>query len=183
MKARTTLAAIVAASLLAVPALAAPGNANGKAHSAQRAKKRAGKMTPAQREARALAKLKKAGIDEARAKRVIAINKHYRAEKKKLRAASKTHRQAIRKLLQSKSTDEAAFKVALDNLHVNRTKARALGDSRVAALRTILKPSDKPRSCADCTKPRRTRKLARARTLARASAASSGSSARKALRP
>ncbi len=135
MKARTILAALVATSFFAVPAFAAPSN--GKAPAAAHAKKKRGaKADPAKREARMLAKLKEAGVDDARAKKVVAINKRYHAAQKTLRQAAKPDREAFRKARASK--DAAAIKAAKEKMQTHRAKRKALNQKRAAEIGKVL---------------------------------------------
>lgn len=152
MKTRTILTAIVAASLLSVPALAAPpagkapagahakGERQAKGEGKHKKGKRAGKGDPKQREARMLERLKKAGIDEARAKKLIAIHAKYRAEGKKLRDAAKPDREAFRTARKNK--DEAAMKAAKQRLEAHRAKFKALHEQRQKEVLTVLTPAE-----------------------------------------
>lgn len=140
MKARTTLAALVAASLFALPVFAAPPA--GKAPAAKANKARGAKKDPAQREARMRKALSNAGVDDARINKIVEINKRYRTQLTQVRATTKTNRENLRKLMQSKSTDEAAYKRAVDALDANRKQIRSINERRVAEVKAVLKPSE-----------------------------------------
>ncbi len=138
MKLRVLLASTLALSFLAMPALAKPDRGPPGA-SAAASKKR----DPAQRQARKLAALKQAGVEDARAKRVLSAMTQRQAQAHKIHAQMKPHRDALRKLMQSKSRDEAAFKRALDGLDAGRKQLRTLNDKHEATVAQILKPSER----------------------------------------
>ncbi|HMR80436.1 MAG TPA: hypothetical protein PKD61_35250 [Polyangiaceae bacterium] len=142
MKARTTLAAIVAASILAIPALATPGEVSGKSFGALRTvNKRVNSENSAMNEQDVLKKLIEAGIDEPQATRVIAINKYYGSEMKKEHATIAAQRKILDGLVRSNSANEAAYKDALYKVQYSKTKLQSISNSRASALRTLLKPS------------------------------------------
>src|SRR5262245_57153664 len=82
---------------LAVPALAAPGN-QPPAAAAKKAGAKNKKDRAAKREARLLEALKKQGIEDARARKVVAVVHKYRTEAQPVREEARTHRQNLRRL-------------------------------------------------------------------------------------
>lgn len=143
MRPLKVLATALALSLLAAPALAEarpakpPAAAKGAPGKKADAKAKAGK-----REARILEAMKKEGIDEARAKKVIAVMKKYRAEREPVQKELRKHREALRALNQSNSTDENAYTAAIDGMEAQRKKLDEIKTRQVAEIRGILKPSE-----------------------------------------
>ncbi len=131
------LASVIGLSLLAAPAFAAPP---AKARHAATAKKR--QANPQRRDQRRAKALKAAGVDDARAKKALATMKQFDAERKAVRESTKSARQAVRKLVQTKSTDENAYRTALTSLNAARKKLQSIQDREINALGQILKPSE-----------------------------------------
>ena len=136
----------VLALTLAVPAFAAPAPEGAPARPAAAAAKKGAKNDKdraAKREARLLAALKKEGIEEARAKKIIAIVQKYRSESKPVRQEGKTHKQNLRRLNDAPTRDEAAIKKERDALKVVREKLDKIHDRQVAELNGFLKPAER----------------------------------------
>lgn len=138
---------ILAASLLTLPALAAPANphppaAEGRAKGEH--KKSAAERTK-KREARRTAALAKAGVDATRTKQVLAAMQRADAERKPAMESVRTHRQALRQLVESKSTDQAAIKRAIDGMQSGKQKLSQIRDRETGAVAQILKPSEQAR--------------------------------------
>lgn len=155
MRPLKVLAAALALSLLAAPAMAearpakppaaakaAKAGKAGKAGKARKGKQGQGKADTAKREARVLAAMKKQGIDEARAKRVIEVMKKYRTERQPVHAEVKKQREALRALSQSDSKDQAAYKVSIDAIEAQKAKLTEIQARQVTEVRSILTPSE-----------------------------------------
>lgn len=141
MRPLKVLATALALSLLAAPAFAEARP--GKPPAAAKAGKQAqSKPDAAKREARILEALKKEGVDDARAKRVLAVMKKYRTEREPVQAEMRKHREALQRLNQSNSTDENAYKAAIDGMDAQRTKLAEIQKRQVTEIRGILKPSE-----------------------------------------
>lgn len=143
MRPLKVLTVALAMSLLAAPAIVEarpakpPAAAKAKAHG-----KAKGKGNPEKREERVRQALENQGIDSARAKQVVEVIKKYRTERTIVQADMKKHRESLRALLESKSTDEAAYKAALDGIDADRKKMVDIQTRQVAEIRGILKPSE-----------------------------------------
>ena len=136
MRALKTFSAIVALSLLAAPAFARPNAPNAKAHAAETAK------TKADRDARLLEALKRQGIDDARANKVVAIVKKFRSQKEPVRQDMKKHARALRQLKKSNSTDDSAYSLELQSIQRDRKLLGEVKQKQVAEVQQILKPSE-----------------------------------------
>jgi Spy/CpxP family protein refolding chaperone len=153
MRSQALLAALIASSL-ALPALAqsapvtpprtsmaadSPGAIAhpGRGHGRKDPKKRVARQREKLEQA-----LKSAGIDDARAKRVVAIHAKHSAERLKAFEQMRTQRQALKQLLDTKSKDEAAYRRALDGLRTGRKKLAELRDKESAEASQVLKPSE-----------------------------------------
>jgi Spy/CpxP family protein refolding chaperone len=141
MRALKIVPALLALTL-AVPAFAAPG-APAKPPAAAAKKAGAKKDRGAKNDARLLEALKRQGIEEARAKKVVAVVSKYRTEKKPVHEDARTHRQNLRRLNESSTKDEAAIQKELDALKASREKLEKIHDREIAELNTILKPSER----------------------------------------
>jgi Spy/CpxP family protein refolding chaperone len=143
MRALNAIPLAIAMFLCAAPAFAQPAGkppaaAPGKAH----AKGKANARHASKKEARVLEALKRAGIDEARAKQVIAVVKKYREERQPVRKEMQTHKRTLRALLSSNSSDQAAYTKALDGLKAGKKKLQEIEDRQVAEIQQILAPSE-----------------------------------------
>ena len=112
------LAGVIGLSLLAAPTFAAPAGPKRPNAAAKH------KADPAKRDARRLAGLKAAGVDDARAQKALGTMKKFDAERKAVAESTRSSRQALKKLIQSKSSDENAYRTALSSLNA----ARKIGD-------------------------------------------------------
>jgi Spy/CpxP family protein refolding chaperone len=144
MRPLKALALAVALGLVAAPAMA---EARPKAPTAAKAGKhgKAGKKGPAkagQREARILAAMKREGIDDARAKRVVGVMKKYRTEAAPAREEMQKHRASLRTLLRSDSKDDAAYTTAIDGIEAQKRKLDDIQTRRVKEIRSILTPTE-----------------------------------------
>jgi len=140
MRPLKVIATALALSLLAAPALAEARPA--KPPAAAKAGKKSDKDKGDKREERVLQALKREGIDEARAKRVIEVFKKYRKERMPVQQEMKKQREALRALTQSGSTDEAAYTAAIDGIEAQRKKLAEIQERQVKEVRGILKPSE-----------------------------------------
>src|SRR5262245_4425363 len=141
MRALKVLPAILALTL-AVPAFAEPAPA-GRPPAGAHAKKAGGKDRAAKREARLLEALKKQGIENARAKKVVAVVKKYRTEMKPVHQEAKTHRQNLRRLNEANPKDETAIKNEQAALKTAHDKIGRIRERQVAELNTILTPAER----------------------------------------
>lgn len=130
------LAGVIGLSLLAAPTFAAPAGPKRPNAAAKH------KADPAKRDARRLAGLKAAGVDDARAQKALGTMKKFDAERKAVAESTRSSRQALKKLIQSKSSDENAYRTALSSLNAARKKMQGIQDRELAALGQILKPSE-----------------------------------------
>src|SRR5690349_24741974 len=102
MRPLKVLATVLAVSLLAAPAFAESARGE-KAPAAAKAK------NGQKREARMIAAMKKEGISEAKAKRVVAVVKKARTEARTVKQSMKPHREALKK-----DPNDANAKAALE---------------------------------------------------------------------
>lgn len=136
MRSKTLFASLLTATLLAAPAFAQPPAP--RAPAAAKAKQ----PDPARREARRVQALERAGVDAVRARRVAKILAGFDSQRSAARAEMKTHRQALRQLIASKSTDETAYRRALDGMRAAKAKLDSVQDRQVEAVAKVLKPSE-----------------------------------------
>lgn len=123
-----TLALVLAAGAVAVPAFADPP-AKAPVHA------RAGKAEKqAKRQARLLEAMKKEGISEAKAKNVLAVVKSFHAEMRGVREDVKAAKAALEK----NENDKAAR----DRLAAAKQKKEGIKQRRSAALAKILTPAE-----------------------------------------
>ena len=145
MRAFKAIPLAIALSLSAAPAFARPAPAKPPAGAPARPAPAKGKAAPKRagdREARAIEAMKKEGIDEARAKRVVAVVKKYREERQAVHEEMQTHRESLRTLLANDSSDQAAYTKALDGLEAGQKKLQAIQERQVNEIQQILKPSE-----------------------------------------
>lgn len=142
MRPMNTIAALLAASFLTVPALAAPSAGDAPAAAASRAKGGAkkAKRDPAKRGERMVQRMVKAGISESTAKEIVAIRAGNRSKRQAIRKEMQTHRQKLAQLLKSNSNDQAAYKKSLDGMKAARVKLQTLSASERAAISSKLTP-------------------------------------------
>ena len=136
MRALKVLPALLALTF-AVPAFAKPENTR------PAAAQKAGAKRGEKREARLLAALKKNGIEDARAKKIVAIFKKYRVEKKPVHEEARTHRQNLRRLNESPTKDQAAIQKEQDALKAASAKIEKIKERHIAELNTVLKPAER----------------------------------------
>ena len=141
MHASRYIASLLAASALALPVLSSPSAAVAKPNAGAHAKRSDPERAQARREHR-LAALKQAGIDDARAKQVLATMERADAESKPIKDGLRTQRTELGRLVQNKSTDEAAYARALASMRSAKTKLAQIRDREVDAIGKILKPSE-----------------------------------------
>ncbi len=156
MRPLKVIAAALALSLLAAPAMAetrpakppaAAKAARGKAAKGGKGEKgekgaKGDKDKAGAREARIVEVLKKNGVEDARAKRVVAVMKKYRTERQPVQAELKKQREALHALTQSNSTDETAYTAAIDGIEAQRKKLADIQQRQITEVRGILKPSE-----------------------------------------
>ena len=89
-----------------------------------------------------LARLRRAGVDDNRARRALATIERFDAERRKLQEQARTHRVALNKLVSTNAKDEQSF---ARELAASRSAEKKLFDLRARqtdALLRILKPSE-----------------------------------------
>lgn len=127
MRPLKVLATVLAVSLLAAPAFAEPAGAKDTA--AAKAK------NGAKREARLIAAMKKEGISEAKAKRVVAVVKKSRTEARTVKKSVKTSREALKK-----NPNDANAKAALERA---RTQMKDIRQRQQKEIAQILTPAER----------------------------------------
>jgi hypothetical protein len=116
-------------SLLAAPAFADPPPDAPRAAASAKAKK------GAKREARLVEAMKKEGISEAKAKRVVAVMKNFRTEMRGVRGEVKSAKQAL-----AANKDDAA---ARQRLEAAKKKVQAAKQRRKQRITAILTPAER----------------------------------------
>ena len=146
MRALKAIPLAIALSLAAAPAFARPAPAKPPAGSPTRPAKakndKAKTDKPGARETRAVEAMKREGIDEARAKRVISVVKKYRQERQPVQKEMQTQREALRTLLANDSSDQPAYSKALDAIKAGQKKLQEIKEREVSEIQQILKPSE-----------------------------------------
>jgi hypothetical protein len=127
MRLTRLFATVLGVSLLAAPAFADPPADAPRAAAAA-------KQKGAKREARLVAAMKKEGISEAKAKRVVAVMKTFRTEVRGVRAEVKSAKQALRS-----NKDDAAAK---QRLEAAKKKIAAAKQRRKTQIAAILTPAE-----------------------------------------
>jgi hypothetical protein len=141
MPALKMLPAVLALSLLAAPAFARPGAPpDAKAPAAASGKSR--QKNAKQREARRLAAMKKAGVDQARAKQVIAVHERYQRERQPVARDAKQHRTAMRQLEKGQRRNDPAYAREKEAFEAARTKVRAINARQKQEVSKILTPAE-----------------------------------------
>ena len=125
MRPITIVAVILGAGLLAAPVFAESGQKTPAEAAAKAAK----------RQARLLEGMKKQGIDEAKAKRVIAVVAKFRPEMKSVRTDMKTAKRALEK--------NDKDKAARDRLQAAKQKLASIEARRDAEIAKILTPEER----------------------------------------
>jgi phosphoenolpyruvate carboxylase len=120
------IATVLSLSLLAAPAFA-EGAHDGKSPAAQKANK----DKAARREARILEALKKEGISEAKAKRVVSVVKKHETELREVRKGVRTSRQALKK-----NPNDANAKQALEASRAKMKDIRARMEKEISQFLT-----------------------------------------------
>jgi Spy/CpxP family protein refolding chaperone len=139
MRALKMFPAVLALSLLAAPAFAKGNDSgDGKAHAAAKARPNA-----KQREQRQIAAMKKAGIDEARARRVVAVRQHYGQERRPVVAEMRTHRQKMRELAKANRTKDSAYAREKEAVERGRAKLEEIGSRQKDEVAKILTPAER----------------------------------------
>ena len=128
MRPLKVLATVLAVSLLAAPAFAESARGE-KAPAAAKAK------NGQKREAHMIAAMKKEGISEAKAKRVVAVVKKYRTEAKTVKQSVKTQRQALKK-----NPNDANAKAAVE---AARTRMKNIRERQQKEIAQILTPAER----------------------------------------
>lgn len=139
MRSLKILPALLAASLLAVPAFAQPpaGRAPAAAHAKKTPAERA-----ANRETRRLEAMKKAGVDDARARQAVATMKRFDGERAPVMKQTREAMKKLRELRKSKSNDTAARDAARKEVKAGRDKIKDIGKRERAELAKVLKPAE-----------------------------------------
>jgi hypothetical protein len=128
MRPLKVLATVLAVSLLAAPAFAESARGE-KAPAAAKAK------NGAKREAHMVAAMKKEGISEAKAKRVVAVVKKFRTESKTVKQSVKSQRQALKK-----NPNDANAKASVE---AARTKMKNIRERQQKEIAQILTPAER----------------------------------------
>ncbi len=139
MRSLKILPALLAASLLAAPVFAQP--ANGRTPAAAHAKKSPAERA-AKRETRRLEALKKAGVDDARARQAAATMKSFDGQRAPAMKQTRDAMKKLRELRKAKSNDKAALDAARKAVKAGRDKMKEIGTRERAALAKILKPAE-----------------------------------------
>jgi periplasmic protein CpxP/Spy len=124
--------------------LAAPAPAAAEPNAGAHAKRSDPERAQARREHRS-AKLKQAGIDDARAKQVLATMERADGERKPVMESLRAQGTELKRLVESKTTDEAAYSRALSSMRTSKTKLAQIRDRELDAVAKILKPSEQAR--------------------------------------
>jgi hypothetical protein len=132
MRPLKVLSTVLVLSFLAAPAFAETARGE-KPAAAAKAKNKGAKG--AKREARMIAAMKKEGISEAKAKRVVAVVKKYRGEMRTVKQETKASREALKKNPNDTQAREAVAAA--------RTKMKAIRDRQQKELATILTPAER----------------------------------------
>lgn len=130
MRPLKVLSAVLVLSFLAAPAFAESARGE-KSPAAAKAKQNKG----AKREARMIAAMKKEGISEAKAKRVVAVVKKYRGEMKTVKQAAKPSREALKNNPNDTKAREAVAAA--------RTKMKNIRERQQKEIATILTPAER----------------------------------------
>ncbi len=156
MTAKTTLAAVVAASFFALPAMAAPPKGQ-KPPAAAKAKNKAQAKRNKQNQRRAALQtaLGKAGVSQAAQARVLSVMKENVAARQAVREAAREHKKALRELVKSNSSDDAAFTRAMNGLKDAKKKMVTLREKQDSEIQTILTPSQYAKTRAHMQKAQR----------------------------
>ena len=136
MKRTALVIAFLAASLVAVPALAQPASAPARAA----VPALAGQPVLGAQGQRAGANLARLGLDAQTAQKVQQIHQKYRTERQTIRQQTQTHRQRIQQLLAANSNDQNAYRTAITGLQNARKQMQASKDREAAELQQILTP-------------------------------------------
>ena len=132
MRLTRSIPVVLALGMLAAPAFAE--TAQDRSPPAAAAKRgKAGKG--AKREARMINALKKAGISQAKAQRVVAVVKQTRTEMRTLMKETRPHRKALKQ-----NPDDKAARAAVD---AAKKKAQAIKSRRDAQIAKILTPEER----------------------------------------
>jgi alanine racemase len=89
--------------------------------------------------------MSRAGVDAARAERVLKTIHQFDQERSSAQKALRTHYQKLEELLSQNSTDENAYAAALKGLRDGRTQLQAIQNRQIDAVAKILKPSEQAR--------------------------------------
>jgi Spy/CpxP family protein refolding chaperone len=136
---------LLLATLIATPAFADPGPAQGgKAHPGERFKQARGEILR-----------KRLGLDEKKAAEVEKVLEKYAPERKRLRQAMSEQRKALRDLLQKNSDDQPSYKRALDSLTDSTTKMNALRQLEQIELAKLMTPKQQAQLLQVMNKARR----------------------------
>jgi hypothetical protein len=138
---------VLALSLLAAPAFA-DGAHNGKSPAAQKARK----DKAAKREARILEALKKEGISEAKAKRVLAVVKKHKTEIREIRKGVRASRATLKK-----NPNDANAKKALAASRAKVKNIRARMEKEIAQFLTPAEQAKVKKLVGKAIKHRRNR--------------------------
>lgn len=139
MRSLKILPALLAASLLAAPAFARP--ADGRTPAAAHAKKSPAERA-ANREKHRLEAMKKAGVDDARARQAVNTMKRFDGERAPAMKQAREAMKKLRELRKSKSTDKAAKDAAKKQMKASRDKMRDIRKRERVELGKILKPAE-----------------------------------------
>lgn len=156
MNAKKTLTALLAASFFTLPALAQPSSAP-EAQKEQRAEKRADRAAKKKAMVRKIRMraLEQAGVSQPKAARAIAIMESNDGKRQETRAATRKHKKALNELIRSGSSDDAAFRAALDGL-VGAQKAHfSIRDQERKQLGRVLQPSEYAKTVVNLKKARK----------------------------
>ncbi len=124
----------VIATVLALSLLAAPAFADGAHGAKSPAAAKAHKEKAAKREARIIEAMKKEGISEAKAKRVVAVVKKYRGEMRTVHGDVKANRAALKKNANDTKAKQA--------LAASRAKMKSIRERQQKEVAQILTPAE-----------------------------------------
>jgi len=139
MRTLPTIASMLAAAALAMPAAAQSFDDAPKPAPAQTGAKRGVKVQKGKAMSQALRDI---GVEDARIRQVVAIHEKYATQQQKVRADARQHRRALENLVQKDSKDETAYRRALDGIEKAKKERLRLRDGERQEMRNVLKPSE-----------------------------------------
>lgn len=139
--------------LLALFAVASPARAEGKAED-----KRA-KVEQRLKQLRTRILRQEVGLDEKKADEVQKVLLKYEPERRKIQKQHREHRKELRDLLQSDSSDDAAYKKSIEGFRSTQKKLAALRDKEMDEVQKLITPKQQAKLYAALERLRK--KLAR----------------------